>query len=138
MPRNLSTFTEFGLFRNSNFVTAYEHVANSYIDTYIYIYIFICCAFAGNSYQESKPGKEKHKSEVARNNVNIRITVSTWLGIPLNKYLETDGTIIIHNKVLFLWREQCSWASRFSALRLSTRAIVRPWRSQIFPMSLQY
>ena len=91
-------FTEFGLFRNSNFVTAYEHVANSYIDAYIYIYIFICCAFAGNSYQESKPGKEKHKSEVARNNVNIRITVSTWLGIPFNKYLETDGTIVIHKK----------------------------------------
>ena len=56
MPPNLSMFTEFGLFRNSNFVTTY--VAN-------YIYIFICCAFAGDSYQESKPGKEKHKSEVS-------------------------------------------------------------------------
>ena len=29
------------------------------------ICIFICCAFAGDSYQESKPGKEKHKSEVS-------------------------------------------------------------------------
>ena len=29
------------------------------------IYIFIRCAFAGDSYQESKPGKEKHKSEVS-------------------------------------------------------------------------
>ena len=36
MPPNLSMFTEFGLFRNSNFVTAYEHVANSYIDAYMY------------------------------------------------------------------------------------------------------
>ena len=34
-------FTEFGLLRNSNFVTAYEHVANSYIDAYIYIYSFV-------------------------------------------------------------------------------------------------
>ena len=24
------------------------------------------------------------------------MTVSTWLGIPFNKYLETDGTIVIH------------------------------------------
>ena len=29
------------------------------------IYIFIRCAFAGDSYQESKPRKEKHKSEVS-------------------------------------------------------------------------
>ena len=30
------------------------------------ICIFICCAFAGDSYQESKPGKEKHReSEVS-------------------------------------------------------------------------
>ena len=29
-----------------------------------FICIFICCAFAGDSYQESKPGNEKHKSEV--------------------------------------------------------------------------
>ena len=74
------------------------------------ICIFICCAFAGDSYQESKPGKEKHKSEVsgsymfiftnpARKNANIRITVSTWLGVPFNKYLETDGTIVIHEKI---------------------------------------
>ena len=34
----------------------------------------------------------------ARKNANIRITVSTWLGIPFNKYLETDGTIVIHEK----------------------------------------
>ena len=27
--------------------------------------ILICGAFAGDSYQESKPGKEKHKSEVS-------------------------------------------------------------------------
>ena len=28
--------------------------------------IFICCAFAGDSYQESKPGNEKRKSVVSR------------------------------------------------------------------------
>ena len=77
------------------------------------ICIFICCAFAGDSYQESKPGKEKHKSEVrsrylfcllipARKNVNIRITLSTWLGIRFNKYLETGGTIVINKTVLLL------------------------------------
>ena len=52
-------FTEFGLFRNRNFVTAYEHVILTLIC------IFSCCAFAGDSYQESTPGKEKHKSEVS-------------------------------------------------------------------------
>ena len=30
------------------------------------ICIFICCAFAGDSYQESKPGNEKRKSVVSR------------------------------------------------------------------------
>ena len=39
MPLNLSMFTEFGLFQNSNFVTAYEHVTNSYIDAYMYVYL---------------------------------------------------------------------------------------------------
>ena len=29
------------------------------------ICIFICCAFAGDSYQKSKPGNEKRKSEVS-------------------------------------------------------------------------
>ena len=29
------------------------------------ICIFICCAFAGDSYQESKPGNKKRKSEVS-------------------------------------------------------------------------
>ena len=32
-------------------------------------------------------------------NANIRITVSMWLGIPLNKYLESDGTMVIHEKI---------------------------------------
>ena len=27
--------------------------------------MFICCAFPGDSYQESKPGQEKHKNEVS-------------------------------------------------------------------------
>ena len=35
----------------------------------------------------------------ARKNANIRITVSTWQGIPFNKYLETDGTIVVHKKI---------------------------------------
>ena len=31
------------------------------------IRIFICCAFAGDGYQESKPGNGKRKSEVSGN-----------------------------------------------------------------------
>ena len=31
------------------------------------ICIFICCAFAGDSFQESKPGSEKPKREVSGN-----------------------------------------------------------------------
>ena len=42
--------------------TAHEHVANSYFDAYMYIHFF---AFAVDSYQESKPGNEKRKSEVS-------------------------------------------------------------------------
>ena len=42
--------------------TAHEHVVNSYIDAYMYIHFF---AFAVDSYQESKPGNEKRKSEVS-------------------------------------------------------------------------
>ena len=38
----------------------------------------------------------------ARKNANIRITVSTWLSIPFNKYLETDGTIVIHEKIAII------------------------------------
>ena len=35
MPPNLSSMsTGFGLFRNSNLLTAHEHVANSYNDAY--------------------------------------------------------------------------------------------------------
>ena len=102
--------TGFGLFRNSNLLT--EQLINMLrIVILTLICIFFGCAFAGDSHQESKPGNEKHKSKVrgscvyffsipARKNVNIRITVSTWLGIPFNKYLETDGTIVIHKKVL--------------------------------------
>ena len=37
------------------------------------ISIFICCAFAGDSYQESKPGNEKRKSEVSG---NYRLTIA--------------------------------------------------------------
>ena len=53
--------TGFGLFRKGNLLTAHEHLANSYIDACI----SICCAFAGDSYQESKPGNELRKSEAS-------------------------------------------------------------------------
>ena len=43
MPPNLSMFTEFGLFRNRNFVTAYEQVVDSYIDAYMYIHLLCLC-----------------------------------------------------------------------------------------------
>ena len=61
MPPDLSMSTGFGLFRKGNLLTAHEHLANSYID----VCISICCAFAGDSYQESKPGNEKRKSEAS-------------------------------------------------------------------------
>ena len=53
--------TGFGLFRKGNLLTAHEHLAKSYIDACI----SICCAFAGDSYQESKPGNELRKSEAS-------------------------------------------------------------------------
>ena len=62
MPPNLSMFTEFGLFRYQ-FSLQLMNMLRIVILTLICI--FICCAFAGDSYQESKPGKEKHKSEVS-------------------------------------------------------------------------
>ena len=43
MPPNLSMFTEFCLFRNSNLVTAYEHVVTSYIDASMYIHLLCLC-----------------------------------------------------------------------------------------------
>ena len=61
MPPDLSMSTGFGLFRKDNLLTAHEHLANSYIDACI----SICCAFAGDSYQESKPGNELRKSEAS-------------------------------------------------------------------------
>ena len=43
--------------------------------------IFISCSFAKNGYEESKPGNKKQNSEESesRKNVNIQITISTWL-----------------------------------------------------------
>ena len=58
MPPNLSMSTGFGLFRNSNFLTAHERVL-------ALLCIFICCAFAEGSYQESKPGNKKRKARYA-------------------------------------------------------------------------
>ena len=43
MPPNLSMSRGFGLFRNSSLLTAYEHVANSYIDAYIYVHSLCLC-----------------------------------------------------------------------------------------------
>ena len=39
MPPNLSMSTGFGLFWKSNLLTAHEHVANKYIDAYVYIHL---------------------------------------------------------------------------------------------------
>ena len=44
MPPNLSMSTGFGLFSNSNFLTAHEHVANSHIDAFMYIHYWAACA----------------------------------------------------------------------------------------------
>ena len=43
MPPNLSMSTGFCLFPNSNFLTAHEHVANSYVDAFMYIHLFCLC-----------------------------------------------------------------------------------------------
>ena len=63
MSSNLSICTGFRLFRNSNLLTTHEHVANSKIVAYLYIYLF---AFVGDSYEEPKAANEKPKSEVQR------------------------------------------------------------------------
>ena len=65
MPPNLSDVHSFGLLlRNSNLLT--EQLMNMLrIVILTLTCIFICCAFAGDSYQESKPGNEKHKSKVS-------------------------------------------------------------------------
>ena len=52
--------TGFRLFRNSNVLTALENIANVVANQYI-----SCCAFAGDTYRESKPGNEKPKREVS-------------------------------------------------------------------------
>ena len=43
MPPSLSMSTGFGLFRNSNLLTAHEHVANSCIDAFMYIRLLRIC-----------------------------------------------------------------------------------------------
>ena len=60
MLQNLSMCTGFRLFRNSNVLTALENIANVVANQYI-----SCCAFAGDTYRESKPGNEKPKREVS-------------------------------------------------------------------------
>ena len=60
MLQNSSICTGFRLFQNSNVLTTLENIANVVANLYIY-----CCAFAGDSYRESKPGNEKPKSEVS-------------------------------------------------------------------------
>ena len=66
MPPNLSMFTEFGLFRNSNFVTAYEHVASSYIDAYVYSFVVPLLETVTRNLNLVK---KKHKSQVSGNYV---------------------------------------------------------------------
>ena len=68
MPPKLSMSTGFDVFRKSNLLTADEHDADSYIDAYVYVHFY---SFAGDSYQESKPGNEKRKSEA---NGSYRVT----------------------------------------------------------------
>ena len=87
MPPDLSMTTGFGLVRNSNLI----------IVILTLMCVFICCAFAGDSYQESKPGNEKRKSQVngsyhvtkhrrkpshsrtkRKSPVNIRIQKALW------------------------------------------------------------
>ena len=60
MPPNLSMTTGFGLSRKSNLLTALMNMLRIIILTLKCI--SICCAFAGDSYQESRPGNEKRKN----------------------------------------------------------------------------
>ena len=39
MPPNLLMSTGFGLFRNSNLLTAHEFVVSSYVDAYVYSFV---------------------------------------------------------------------------------------------------
>ena len=43
MPPDLAMSTGFSLFRNSNLLTAHEHVVSSYIDAYMYIRLLCLC-----------------------------------------------------------------------------------------------
>ena len=43
MLPNLSKSKGFGLFGKSNLLTAHEHVANSYINAYMYIHLLCLC-----------------------------------------------------------------------------------------------
>ena len=80
--------------------------------------IFICCAFTGDSYQKSKPGNEKRKSEVSssyhvikhrrkpshsrtkrKSLIIIRIREALWRKLNiLNPYLESMKSIAFQKR----------------------------------------
>ena len=65
----------------------------------MYIYIYICCAFAGDSYQKSKPGNVKGKSEVSG---SYRVTKHNRK--PSHSRTKRKSLIIIRIKEA-LWRK---------------------------------
>ena len=84
MSPNLSMFTGFGLFRNSNFLTSHERVVNSYISVFMYIHL-LC--FAEDSYQESKPGSQvsgsycvtKHRRKPSHSRTKRKSLMMIWI-----------------------------------------------------------
>ena len=62
MPPNLAMSTGFGYFERT---TCLQLMNMLRIVMLTLICISICCAFAGDSYQESKPGNELRKSEAS-------------------------------------------------------------------------
>ena len=68
MSSNLSICTGFRLFRNSNLLIVILSLTC----------IYICCAFAGDSYEESKPGNDKPKSGISGSYVMLSQRMSTF------------------------------------------------------------
>ena len=68
MPPNFLMSTGFGLFRNSNLLTAHEHVVISYIDTYMYIHLLRVSGSYRMTKHRRKPSHSptKRKSFIAR------------------------------------------------------------------------
>ena len=76
MSSNLSICTDFRLFRKSNLLIVILSLTC----------IFICCASAGDSYEESKPGNDKPKSEVFRLRSKILLLQFFWRTIKLTRW----------------------------------------------------